>query len=161
MAKKWRTLYYLESAPCRRTGGLEKYLARYAIQAHLFAYDVMSDGSSTAGLYPWATCLGIGGGGLAGGMLGAFVGGVTGALVDYMFGRRGKEQPAPAPILAVVEVGWRNVRAGRQKWAEYLLCVWAARNGWEIRHTDGILIDPRNAGYARRAKAAPRPWSDW
>jgi hypothetical protein len=134
-------------------------MAQYKVAVQTRAYDVMSDGKGGGRLYPWATCLGIGAGGLAAGLPGAAAGGAIGAIVD-LFAGSGKPQPsAPVPVAAVVELEFTNVSPKRASWAEYLLCKWARRNHWAVRAASGQLIDERNAEYAERNARAPDPWT--
>jgi hypothetical protein len=153
-------LYYLESSPGRRPRGLADFLAQYDIASAVCAYDVMSDGSSARGGYPYFTCLGLGVGGLTGGLAGAVTGGAVGVLADYIagWGQRREPEPKPVPVAAVAEVQLHNVSVLRVRWAEYCLCKWTVRNRWAVRTADGDLVDERNEEYARRSTRAPRPW---
>lgn len=155
------TDYYLESSPRAIPRGLVAHLQEFGIDAALRRYQVFADGSGPLGPYPFWTAVGVAAGAAVAGPAGAVGLGVVGLAVDLVTGqRKGTAAPAPVPVLTVVEVRLLNVSPRRRRWAEYVLCLWARRHGWDVRSARGQLVDERNRKHAaRRRGRAPRPWA--
>lgn len=147
--------YYLDGPPGARPAGLVAYLAQYAVEAAVSAFDVLPDGGPVGSL-PWRTIVGAGAGGLVAGAGGLVGGGSVGLAADLLLGNAQSGGAQLEPALTIVQIDLLNVSPRRARWAEYLICGWARRAGWAVRAAGGKLLYARNAA---APAVAPRPWA--